>query len=97
MIYDPGVIIRAHRFRAEMAGFKLVRGHYASGDADLAAPWYVLPFDVTPEREHEHRQRGGYSTIADAADVAITSGTRKAGQPASRGEGDLRSEYRVLL
>lgn len=97
MTYDPGVIIRAHRFRAEMVGFKLVRGHYAGGDADLATRWYVVPLVVAPECEHEHRQSGGYSTIADAVDAAITSGTLKAVEPASRGERDLRSEYRALL
>lgn len=79
MTYDPGVIIRAQRFRAQVAGFKLVRGHYASGDTDLATRWYVVPLDVDPEREQEHRQDGGYRTVSEAADAAV----------AKRGEGDI--------
>ena len=72
MTYDPGVIIRANQFRAQMAGFKLVRGHYASGETDLASRWYVVPRECSPEEEAEHRQNGGHRTIADAAEAAVS-------------------------
>lgn len=71
MTYDPGVIIRAHRFRAEMAGFRLVRGHYMDGDTDNARRWYLVPLVCDPDDEREHRANGGYRTINEAASVAV--------------------------
>lgn len=34
--FDQGVILRAHQFRAEVAGYRLERGHYMSGEDDPA-------------------------------------------------------------
>ena len=44
--FDPNVIIRAHRFRAEMAGYPLVRGHFMDGESDRADRWYLVPSDA---------------------------------------------------
>ena len=69
--FDPNVIIRAHRFRAEMAGYRLVRGHFMDGESDRADRWYPVPSDAKPEDEAAHRQSDGYRSVAEAADAAI--------------------------
>lgn len=68
---DRSVIIRAHRFRAEMAGYRLVRGHFMDGGSDRADRWYLMPSDVSPEDEAAYRQTDGYRSVAEAADVAM--------------------------
>ena len=40
--FDEGVILRAHRFRAEMVGYRLERGHYMDKEDDRADRWYVV-------------------------------------------------------
>ena len=46
-VFDEGVILRAHRFRAEMAGYRLERGHYMDREHDRADRWYVVPASRT--------------------------------------------------
>ena len=65
--FDPTVIIRAHRFRAEMAGFKLERGHRMGHEDDRADRWYVVPLHA----ENPDRSGEGYRTIKAAADAAV--------------------------
>ena len=63
---DPGVILRAHRFRAEIAGFRIVRGQYMDGERDRADRWYVVPLaDLNPERTGP-----GFKGSAEAAEEA---------------------------
>ena len=75
--FDPGVIMRAHRFRAEMAGFRLERGHYMDRKHDRADRWYVVPFD----EEDATRSGSGYRTMEEAADEAVRLGELRAAPP----------------
>lgn len=72
--FDGGVILRAHRFRAKVAGYRLERGHTMDGEDDRADRWYVVARDVEPEEEAEHRAGGGYRSASEAADAAEMRG-----------------------
>ena len=43
--FDPGVIVRALRFRAKLDGFRLERGHYMDRSDDRADRWYAVPLE----------------------------------------------------
>lgn len=66
---DEGVILRAHRFRAEIAGYRLERGHYMGGEGDRADRWYVVPASRTASTASD-RSGPGFRTIGAAADEA---------------------------
>lgn len=36
--FDEGVILRAHRFRAESVGYRLGRGYYMDGEDEPSGP-----------------------------------------------------------
>ena len=64
--FDEGVILRAHRFRAEMVGYRLERGHYMDKEDDRADRWYVVPasqhVSTAADRSgpgFPHERRGG--------------------------------------
>ena len=61
--FDRGVILRAHRFVAELAGFRLERGHYMDQEDDRADRWYVVPLS----EETPSRSGSGFKTSAAAA------------------------------
>ncbi|WP_425154021.1 hypothetical protein [Candidatus Palauibacter sp.] len=61
--FDRGVILRAHRFRAEIAGYRLVRGHYMDREDDRADRWYV----VSASEKNPERTGPGFRTSAAAA------------------------------
>ena len=64
--FDPGVIVRALRFRANLHGFRLERGHYMDRPEDRADRWYAVPLgDSDPSRSGD-----GFRTIQEAADEA---------------------------
>ena len=67
--FDAGIILRAHRFRAEMAGYRLERGHYMDGDDDRADRWYIVPASRTVSTAAD-RTGSGFRTAAAAADEA---------------------------
>jgi len=67
--FDEGVILRAHRFRAEMAGYRLERGHYMDGEDDRADRWYAVPASRQVSTAAD-RLRPGFRTIEAAADEA---------------------------
>lgn len=62
--FDPGVVVRALRFRAELDGFRLERGHYMDRSDDRADRWYVVPMGDS----EASRSGGGFPTIRKAAD-----------------------------
>ncbi len=64
--FDPGVIVRALRFRAKLDGFRLERGHYMDQPDDRADRWYAVPL----EDSDASRSGDGFPTIAEAADEA---------------------------
>ena len=64
--FDRGVILRAHRFRAEIAGYRLERGHYMDREDDRADRWYAVPL----AEENPKRDGPGYKTSALAAEEA---------------------------
>lgn len=68
--YDAGVILRAHRFRAERAGYRLERGHYMDGESDRSDRWYIVPTGTDPDHAAEWRRGSGYRSAADAAKAA---------------------------
>ncbi len=61
--FDPGVIVRALRFRAKLDGFRLERGHYMDRSEDRADRWYAVPL----EDSDGARSGSGFRTIAEAA------------------------------
>ena len=67
--FDEGVILRAHRFRAEMAGYRLERGHYMDGEDDRADRWYLVPASRAVSAAAD-RTGAGFRTAAAAADEA---------------------------
>ena len=67
--FDESVILRAHRFRAEVAGYRLERGHYMDGENDRADRWYMVPASRTVSKAAD-RAGPGFRTIAEAADEA---------------------------
>ena len=67
--FDAGVILRAHRFRAQMAGYRLERGHYMDGKDDRADRWYVVPISRTVSTTAD-RSGPGLRTVGAAADEA---------------------------
>ena len=67
--YDEGVILRAHQFRAEMAGYRLVRGHSMEGEDDRADRWYVVPASRTISTAAD-RAGPGFRKVEAAADEA---------------------------
>ena len=67
--FDQGVILRAHRFRAESVGYRLERGHYMEGEDDRADRWYVVPASRTVSTAAD-RSGPGFRTIKTAADEA---------------------------
>lgn len=64
--FDPGVIVRALRFRAKLDGFRLERGHYMDRSDDRADRWYAVPLGD----DNAPRSGDGFRTIAEAADEA---------------------------
>ena len=64
--FDRGVILRAHRFRAEIAGYRLERGHYMDRGDDRADRWYAVPLS----EENPRRDGPGFPTSAQAAEEA---------------------------
>lgn len=68
--FNPAVIMRAHKFRAEMSGFRLERGHYMSGEDDRADRWYVVPASRAVSTSAD-RTGSGFRTIGQAADEAL--------------------------
>ena len=64
--FDPGVVVRALRFRAKLAGFRLERGHYMDRSEDRADRWYAVPVG---DRDAS-RSGDGFRTIQEAADEA---------------------------
>ena len=60
--FDPGVILRALRFRAQLAGYRLERGHYMDRPDDRADRWYLVP----AAEENPTRSGEGHKTIAKA-------------------------------
>ena len=67
--FDEGVILRAHRFRAEAVGYRLERGHYMDAEHDRADRWYVVPASRTVSTAGD-RSGPGFRTISAAADEA---------------------------
>ena len=67
--FDEGVILRAHRFRAELAGYRIERGHYMGGEEDRADRWYVVPVARTVSTAAD-RSGPGFRTLEAAADEA---------------------------
>ena len=67
--FDEGVILRAHRFRAEMAGYRLEREHYMDGEDDRADRWYVVPASRKVSAPAD-RTGPGFRSAAAAADEA---------------------------
>lgn len=67
--FDAGVILRAHRFRAESVGYRLERGHYMEGEDDRADGWYVVPTSRTVSTAAD-RAGPGFRSIKAAADEA---------------------------
>lgn len=61
--FDPGVIVRALRFRAKLDGFRLERGHYMDRSDDRADRWYVVPLGDSDAL----RSGDGFPTIKKAA------------------------------
>lgn len=61
--FDPGVIVRALRFRARLDGFRLERGHYMDRPEDRADRWYVVPLGDSDAS----RSGDGFPTIKEAA------------------------------
>ena len=88
--FDEGVILRAHRFRAEVAGYRIERGHYMDGEDDRADRWYVVPVSRTVSTATD-RSGSGFRTIAEAADEAARlagerqGATPEGADPGSRG------------
>lgn len=80
MTYDPGVIIRAYRFRAALVGYKLVRGATMDPERDSAMAWYAVPLDVSYEAERDARANGGYPTAAEACRAAEMRAERQRGE-----------------
>ena len=64
--FDPGVIVRALRFRAKLHGFRLERGHYMDRPEDRADRWYAVPLGDGGAA----RTGDGFRTITEAADEA---------------------------
>ncbi|MDE2879649.1 hypothetical protein [Candidatus Palauibacter soopunensis] len=67
--FDQGVILRAHRFRAESVGYRLERGHYMEGEDDRADRWYVVPASRRVSTAAD-RSGPGFRSIKAAADDA---------------------------
>lgn len=59
--FDRGVILRALRFRARLAGYRLERGHYMDQPDDRADRWYLVP----EADSNASRSGDGYRTIAE--------------------------------
>ena len=79
--FDEGVILRAHRFRAEMAGYRLERGHYMGRENDRADRWYAVPASRKVSTGAD-RSGPGFRTIAEAADEAVRlAGERRGPTP----------------
>ncbi|WP_419938603.1 hypothetical protein [Candidatus Palauibacter sp.] len=57
--FDPGVMLRALRFRANLAGYRLERGHYMDRPDDRADRWYLVP----AADENAPRSGDGYPTL----------------------------------
>lgn len=88
--FDEGVILRAHRFRDELAGYRLERGHYMDGEDDRADRWYVVPASQKASTGTD-RSGPGFGTIGEAAvEAERLAGERpprtsKRADPGSRG------------
>ncbi|MDE2879121.1 hypothetical protein [Candidatus Palauibacter soopunensis] len=67
--FDQGVILRAHRFRAESVGYRLERGHYMEGDDDRADRWYAVSASRRVSTAAD-RSGPGFRSIKAAADEA---------------------------
>lgn len=63
--FDPGVILRALRFRAQLAGYRLERGHYMDQPDDRADRWYLVP----ASDDNAPRSGSGHPTIAEAMEA----------------------------
>ncbi|WP_420439809.1 hypothetical protein [Candidatus Palauibacter sp.] len=79
--FDEGVILRAHRFRTEVAGYRIERGHHMGGEDDRADRWYVVPSSRKVSTGAD-RSGPGFRTVAEAADEAVRlAGERGAPTP----------------
>lgn len=77
--FDEGVILRAHRFRAEMAGYRLERGHYMDGEDDRSDRWYVVPASRTVSVAADRTGPGLGTAAAATADEAERLGGERQG------------------
>lgn len=69
--YDPSVIIRAYRFIAEVAGYRIVRGDYMDQPNNRADRYYNVSLDADHAEETFVKGRSpGYRTLKLAADAA---------------------------
>ena len=57
--FDPGVMLRALRFRANLAGYRIERGHYMDRPADRSVRCYLVP----AADENAPRSGDGYPTL----------------------------------
>lgn len=75
---DEGVILRAQRFRADLAGYRIERGHYMDGEDDRADRWYVVPSlrEVSTDAD---RSGLGFRTVAEVADEAVRLADKRRG------------------
>ncbi|MDE0357762.1 MAG: hypothetical protein OXN92_08460 [Gammaproteobacteria bacterium] len=76
--FDEGVILRAHRFRAESVGYRLERGHYMDGEDDRADRWYVVPSSREVSTGTD-RAGPGFRSVKSAADEAERLAARERG------------------
>ncbi|MDE2720473.1 hypothetical protein [Candidatus Palauibacter polyketidifaciens] len=76
--FDEGVILRAHRFRAEWVGYRLERGHCMEGEDDRADRWYAVAASRTVSTAAD-RSGPGFRTIEAAADEAERLASQEGG------------------
>jgi len=82
---DQAVILRAHRFRAEVAGYRIERGHYMDGEDDRADRWYVVPSSREVSTDAD-RSGPGFRTVAEAADEAVRLAIERRGATPARAD-----------
>ena len=85
--FDEGVILRAHRFRAEMARYRLERGHYMDREHDRADRWYVVPASRTVATAAD-RSGSGFRTSRAAAEEAERLASERGRQTPGRMDPD---------
>lgn len=87
--FDRGVILRALRFRAELQGFRLERGHYMGGSDDRADRWYLVPLADS----NASRTGSGYRTTGDALKELDRLGVLRETSPPDDRRSQLRTEH----